>query len=150
MEILVEPLSCVRIALPAVAGSHLSLHVTGSFGYLFWVCAPTRYCGVGHDAATGRSIMNVYLRKIICWTSICLPAAHPASTQTSVVKPQNTATDYGRLPLSFEANQGQTDSRVKFLSRGQGYSLFLTQKEAVLALKKQGKGVSPGTGSASW
>ena len=25
---------------------------------------------------------------------------------------------YGRLPLSFEANQGQTDGSVKFLSRG--------------------------------
>ena len=43
---------------------------------------------------------------------------------------------YGRLPLSFEANQGQTDSQVKFLSRGPGYSLFLTGDEAVLALRK--------------
>ena len=25
---------------------------------------------------------------------------------------------YGKLPLSFEANQGQTDKRVKFLARG--------------------------------
>jgi hypothetical protein len=30
---------------------------------------------------------------------------------------------YGRLPLSFEANHGQTDARVKFLSRGSGYTL---------------------------
>src|ERR1039458_4813570 len=43
---------------------------------------------------------------------------------------------YGKLPLSFEANQGQTDSHVKFLSRGNGYSLFLTSTEAVLSLKK--------------
>jgi len=43
---------------------------------------------------------------------------------------------YGKLPLSFEANQGQTDPRVKFLSRGNGYSLFLTPTEAVLVLKK--------------
>jgi hypothetical protein len=43
---------------------------------------------------------------------------------------------YGRLPLSFEPNQGQTDSQVKFLSRGPGYSLFLTGDEAVLALRK--------------
>ena len=43
---------------------------------------------------------------------------------------------YGRLPLSFELNQGQTDSRVKFLSRGSGYSLFLTGNEAVLTLHK--------------
>ena len=41
---------------------------------------------------------------------------------------------YGRLPLSFEANQGQTDRAVKFLSRGSGYDLFLTPAEAVLRL----------------
>lgn len=44
--------------------------------------------------------------------------------------------DYGNLPLSFEANQGQIDAQVRFLSRGQGYSLFLTASEAVLALNK--------------
>jgi hypothetical protein len=43
---------------------------------------------------------------------------------------------YGRLPLSFEANQGQTDRQVRFLSRGSGYSLFLTGSEAVLSLRK--------------
>ena len=43
---------------------------------------------------------------------------------------------YGKLPLSFEINRGQTDARVKFLSRGSGYTLFLTGNEAVLALRK--------------
>jgi hypothetical protein len=39
------------------------------------------------------------------------------------------------LPLAFEANQGQADARVQFLCRGEGYSLFLTGREAVLALR---------------
>ena len=39
---------------------------------------------------------------------------------------------YGKLPMSFEPNQGQTDKRVKFLSRGSGYTLFLTSREAIL------------------
>lgn len=43
---------------------------------------------------------------------------------------------YGKLPLSFEANLGQTDPSVKFLARGQGYSLFLTSTEAVLSLSR--------------
>jgi len=43
---------------------------------------------------------------------------------------------FGQLPLSFEANRGQTDARVKFLSRGHGYSLFLTSDEVVLGLAK--------------
>src|ERR1700676_5491917 len=42
---------------------------------------------------------------------------------------------YGKLPLSFEANHGQTDQRVKFLSRGRGYALFLTSDETVLSLQ---------------
>lgn len=43
---------------------------------------------------------------------------------------------YGKLPLSFEINQGQTDPQVKFLSRGSGYNLFLTSTEAIFALKR--------------
>src|SRR6266480_3458135 len=42
---------------------------------------------------------------------------------------------YGKLPLAFEANQGQSDPQVKFLSRGAGYSLFLTADTAVLSLQ---------------
>jgi hypothetical protein len=42
----------------------------------------------------------------------------------------------GSSPLSFEANAGQTDPRVKFLSRGHGYTLFLTSDEAVFSLRK--------------
>ena len=43
---------------------------------------------------------------------------------------------YGNLPLRFEANVGQTDSQVKFISRGSGYTMFLTSDEAVLVLSK--------------
>ena len=55
--------------------------------------------------------------------------------------------NYGRLPLHFEANQGQTHKDVRFLSRGAGYSLYLTASEAVLVLSKpdakaQGKSVA--------
>jgi len=41
---------------------------------------------------------------------------------------------YAALSMMFEANNGQTDPRVKFLSRASGYTLFLTDKEAVLSL----------------
>jgi hypothetical protein len=44
--------------------------------------------------------------------------------------------NYGRLPLTFEPNQGQTDARVKFQARGSGYGLYLTAQEAVLALQR--------------
>jgi Abnormal spindle-like microcephaly-assoc'd, ASPM-SPD-2-Hydin/Beta-propeller repeat len=41
---------------------------------------------------------------------------------------------YGKLPLSFEENQGQTAREVRYVSHGSGYELFLTPQEAVLAL----------------
>jgi Beta-propeller repeat len=41
-----------------------------------------------------------------------------------------------QLPLSFERNQGQTDSQVKFLSRGNGYTLYLTPTETLLSLRR--------------
>lgn len=42
---------------------------------------------------------------------------------------------YNRLPLSFEANQGQTEEPVKFISRGGDATVFLTATEAVLGLR---------------
>jgi len=41
---------------------------------------------------------------------------------------------YGKVPLSFEKNLGQVDSRVRFLSRGSGYGVFLMDREAILRL----------------
>ena len=50
---------------------------------------------------------------------------------------------YGKLPMTFEANWGQTDGRVKFLSRGRGYTVFLTVREAVLALQPASDAAQP-------
>ena len=38
------------------------------------------------------------------------------------------------LPLGFEANQGQSDPQVKYMARGNGYTVFLTENETVFAL----------------
>jgi hypothetical protein len=66
--------------------------------------------------------------------------AKNASAEISEATTKQVIEAYGRLPLIFEANVGQTDGQVKFLSRGSGYTLFLTSSEAVLALRKpQGK-----------
>jgi hypothetical protein len=39
-----------------------------------------------------------------------------------------------RLPYTFEENRGQSPAAVKFQARGEGYRLFLTEREAVLTL----------------
>jgi hypothetical protein len=69
-----------------------------------------------------------------------LPAYGSPSTSTRILNPSPAQSrilqSYGKLPLSFEVNQGQTDARVKFLSRGPGYTLFLTSDEVVLSPHK--------------
>jgi hypothetical protein len=40
----------------------------------------------------------------------------------------------------FEPNQGQTDPSVRFIARGGGYGLFLTEQEAVLSLHSPAAG----------
>ena len=69
------------------------------------------------------------------------------SLATSASTAQVRVSDaYGKLPLSFEANRGQTDPQVKFLSRGGRHVLFLTPTETVLVLttpKQAAKDESP-------
>jgi uncharacterized repeat protein (TIGR01451 family) len=62
-------------------------------------------------------------------------ASHPLSPADGGEK-LRIVEAYGRLPLAFEANRGQTDADVQFVARGAGYTLFLTSTEAVLALRK--------------
>jgi hypothetical protein len=76
------------------------------------------------------------------WLAFGLSGAFAARAPTpDAVK---VAAAYGNLPLSFEPNQGQTDARVKFLSRGPGYTFSLTPTEGVFGLraateKRQGR-----------
>ncbi len=59
--------------------------------------------------------------------------------QTASIAPQPVSRlELSKIPLSFEANQGQTEESVKFLARGAGYTLFLTQKAALLKLSSVG------------
>jgi uncharacterized protein (TIGR03437 family) len=70
------------------------------------------------------------------------PAAHQSSSAritaqslTDQAKRIQLSEAYGKLPLSFEANQGQANSQVKFLARGSGYQLSLTATGAALHLQ---------------
>ncbi len=85
---------------------------------------------------------NIYISSTLFLTFLSLPAARAASPDPSAVNREHISEAYGHLPMSFEANQGQTDPQVKFLARGRGYSFFLTENEAVLALKKSGENMA--------
>jgi hypothetical protein len=86
-------------------------------------------------AAVGTPLAQTASGKAGLKPALPLSSARPAAKTDQATRVRLTEA-YGKLPLSFEANQGQTDPQVKFFSRGHGYSLFLTADEAVLALHK--------------
>jgi hypothetical protein len=65
---------------------------------------------------------------------LCFVLASHASAQQAPSTKINVAENFAKLPLTFEANQGQSSSRAQYISRGSGYTLFLTADEALLKL----------------
>ncbi len=45
--------------------------------------------------------------------------------------------NYGKLPLRFEKNTGQTDENVDFISHNNNYTLFLSPTKATFSLEKE-------------
>ena len=75
-------------------------------------------------------------------------ANRTAATADARAAKQRAVEAYGALPIRFEANQGQADAQVAFLSRGNGYNLFLTPSAAVITLPARArKGGPPQTAS---
>src|SRR5687767_1461569 len=64
----------------------------------------------------------------------------PAETPASAV-PASAAR--AGLPLTFEANRGQTDARVRYLARAAGHTVFLTGDEAVMVVNPPAAAARP-------
>lgn len=73
------------------------------------------------------------LPRVIATPSANAPT-QPNSKSTAEVEVKVNK-NYGKLPLSFEPNMGQSAKDVKFLSRGNGYTVFLTETEAAFSLR---------------
>lgn len=67
----------------------------------------------------------------------------PAFAHTEEFSKASFSKNFGQLPMRFESNMGQSDEQVKFIARGQGYNLFLTDTEAVLSLYKKSDAQTP-------
>lgn len=52
--------------------------------------------------------------------------------------PGHPAVEYTRLPMAFERNDGQAPAGVRFVARGAGYALLLTDRAPVLRLARAG------------
>ncbi|MDQ1637858.1 MAG: hypothetical protein QOF62_1197 [Pyrinomonadaceae bacterium] len=87
----------------------------------------------------------------LCWSDLATRViASRTADKTNVSKPEtadavpnpglrdsaNLREFTARLPISFEQNMGQLDSRAKFSARGAGYNLFLTSTGALLELSQ--------------
>ena len=104
-------------------------HGFGLSKSLSWTCSmakkATRLCAV---LLAGSLTMNAQTG-----SSPAVPKASDKETQ------QQWLDSFADLPMSFEANCGQTDPQVEFVSRGSAYTLFVTKDEAVFALNGSSK-----------
>ncbi len=62
---------------------------------------------------------------------LALPNAHGQTTSTAPMGRASLA----RVPLHFERNAGQVAGEYRYIARGQGYSIGLTDREAAITLK---------------
>jgi len=101
----------------------------------------SKICFADRRVITWLMVVFFFLGLTIPCNAFSTTSAIPQVLSKKVTEPDKATMarlmeSYGRLPLSFEANHGQADEKVKFLSRGSGYNLFLTSTEAVLSLRK--------------
>jgi hypothetical protein len=66
-----------------------------------------------------------------------VPASARSASSSAAAKRSDSKVleAFGKLPLTFMENQGQTAQEVRYVSHGSGYDLFLTSQEAVVALR---------------
>jgi hypothetical protein len=78
--------------------------------------------------------MPSYLRSLFRFSLLAV-SAHAQISLPGMPSRSRVIQSLADVPLAFEANRGQTDSTVDFVSRGNGYTIFLSHAEAVVALR---------------
>ena len=87
-----------------------------------------------HRAWVMLQVFSLTFIVILTLGSEILRAQMPTDASPSTVQRQPVSS-FGKLPLSFEPNQGQFAEEIDFLTRGPGYALALSANEAALALE---------------
>jgi hypothetical protein len=77
-------------------------------------------------AQVGLALLAVVALATLPWVTSTHLAGSPAGVQSA----------YGKLPLSFVANRGQIDGRVRYYAQGSAFSFYFTKDKAVLAFRR--------------
>ncbi len=91
--------------------------------------------GLGGAGLRTRAAVILIGLVVLATAALRLDMRSRATSNATKMSHEQVLASYGHLPLIFEANQGQSDPAVRFLARGVGYDLFLTNNEAVLTLQ---------------
>ena len=73
--------------------------------------------------------------RLACWI-LAVPGFLVAAERPPILN------SYAQLPISFEPNLGQADSRAQFVARSAGYALFLAPSEAEMVLASGSRAVA--------
>src|SRR6185369_7532112 len=114
-----------------------ALLVIGLLGLISWGGGRLLWPASGKSAkfssSSSKSIGSSITPKSISNSLLTKFRSAPAKPQTTAEA--RAAEVYGKLPLSFECNSGQSDSQVKYLARASGYNLFLSPAETLFGFK---------------
>jgi len=91
-----------------------------------------------HRRIRGRWLSSFIIAVVAMFAAWTGPAGWHSRRELNLVRPGigHGLKPYQHRPIGFQENRGQTDPRVKFLARGDGYALFLTSSAAVLKLRR--------------
>ena len=78
------------------------------------------------------------------WALISADSAHPTGPSAEATAPTLSQMNAPSPSMAFEPNHGQTADHVDYVSRGEGYGLFLSPTEAVFSLRAPKSGGAPG------
>lgn len=85
------------------------------------------------ECGHSRSLLGLALFSCLA-IGFAKPVRAGQETRGGLTTSASIAEQYGRLPLSFEPNEGQSNSPAKFLAHGNGFSILLAGNEADLLL----------------
>jgi hypothetical protein len=85
-------------------------------------------------AMTAKTALRFLFALLVSFLGFAANAQTTSPSVNSAAASPGTAVSFGKLPLSFEPNRGQTSKEVQWLARGAEYTLYLAGHDAVLEM----------------